>query len=164
MEFWDIYDENKQRTGKTMRRNDWTMADDEYHLTVIGVVKRGDGKFLITQRAMDKAWAPGAWEISGGGVQAGEESEDAIRREILEETGLDVTGAEGGYQFSYIRKSPGDNYHMDVYRFEMDFKEEDIIPELRETIGYRIATREEIHALGAEGNFLHYDSIRKLFV
>ena len=25
MELWDIYDENKQPTGRTMRRNDWHM-------------------------------------------------------------------------------------------------------------------------------------------
>ena len=25
MEFWDIYDENKQRTGRTMKRNDWRL-------------------------------------------------------------------------------------------------------------------------------------------
>ena len=33
MELWDIYDSNKQRTGRTMRRNDWCLQDGEYHLT-----------------------------------------------------------------------------------------------------------------------------------
>lgn len=31
MEFWDIYDENKQRTGRTMKRNDWCLKEGEYH-------------------------------------------------------------------------------------------------------------------------------------
>ena len=39
MEFWDIYDANKERTGRTMKRNDWILQDGEYHLTVLGVVK-----------------------------------------------------------------------------------------------------------------------------
>ena len=91
MELWDIYDKNKNRTGRTMKRNDWCLKDDEYHLTVLGVVCREDGKFLITKRAMDKAWAPGWWEVSGGAAMAGEESIDAVRREVLEETGLDVS-------------------------------------------------------------------------
>ena len=52
MEYWDIYDKNKQRTGRTMKRNDWCLKDDEYHLTVLGVVCRPDGKFLITKRVM----------------------------------------------------------------------------------------------------------------
>ncbi len=34
-ERWDIYDKNKQLTGRTMKRNDWTLKDDEYHLTVL---------------------------------------------------------------------------------------------------------------------------------
>ena len=105
MEFWDIYDKNKQKTGRTMKRNDWCLKDDEYHLTVLGVIVRPDKKFLITKRVMTKAWAPGWWEVSGGAVQAGEESADAVRREVLEETGLDVTGCKGGYLFSYKRKS-----------------------------------------------------------
>ena len=29
MEFWDIYDENKKPTGRTMKRNDWCLKDGE---------------------------------------------------------------------------------------------------------------------------------------
>ena len=89
-ERWDIYDKNKQLTGRTMKRNDWTLKDDEYHLTVLGVIRRSDGKFLITKRVMTKAWAPGWWEVSGGAAQAGEASYDAVLREVKEETGLDI--------------------------------------------------------------------------
>ena len=64
MELWDIYDENKQPTGRTMKRNDWHMKPDEFHLTVLGVIARPDGTFLITKRVMTKAWAPGWWEVS----------------------------------------------------------------------------------------------------
>ena len=70
MEFWDIYDENKQLTGRMMKRNDWCLKDGEYHLTVLGVIARPDGTFLITKRVMTKAWAPGWWEVSGGAAQA----------------------------------------------------------------------------------------------
>ena len=92
MEFWDIYDINKRPTGRTMKRNDWCLKDGEYHLTVLGVVARPDGTFLITKRVLTKAWAPGWWEVSGGAVQAGEDSKVAVVREIREETGLDVSG------------------------------------------------------------------------
>ena len=90
-ERWDIYDKNKQLTGRTMKRNDWTLKDDEYHLTVLGVIRRSDGKFLITKRVMTKAWAPGWWEVSGGAAQAGEASYDAVLREVKEETGLTIS-------------------------------------------------------------------------
>jgi 8-oxo-dGTP pyrophosphatase MutT (NUDIX family) len=148
-----------------MERNHFNLADDEYHLTVLGVIMRSDGRFLITKRVMTKAWAPGWWEVSGGAAQAGEESEDAVKREILEETGLDVTGAEGGYLFSYHRENPGegDNYFVDVYRYVMDIDESSIHLQEEETDGFRFATAEEIAALASEGIFLHYDSIREAF-
>lgn len=165
MEFWDIYDKNKVKTGRTMKRNDWCLKDDEYHLTVLGVVARPDGKFLITKRVMTKSWAPGWWEVSGGACQAGEESLDAVKREVLEETGLDVNNAEGGYLFTYHRENPGkgDNYFVDVYRFIMDFDESDVKPQEAETDGFMIATIDEIKEFAAQGIFLHYDSIKKAF-
>lgn len=165
MELWDIYDSNKQRTGRTMKRNDWCLKDGEYHLTVLGVVVRPDGKFLITRRVMTKAWAPGWWEVSGGAAMAGEDSADAVKREILEETGLDVTGCEGGYLFSYQRENPGegDNYFVDIYRFVMDFDESDVRIQQEEAAGYRLATAEEIKELAEQGIFLHYDSIKQVF-
>lgn len=55
MELWDIYDKDKNPTGRTMKRNDWCLKDDEYHLTVLGVVARSDHTYLITKRVMTKA-------------------------------------------------------------------------------------------------------------
>lgn len=165
MELWDIYDKNKQRTGRTMKRNDWCLKDDEYHLTVLGVVMRPDGKFLITQRVMTKAWAAGWWEVSGGAAMAGEDSRDAVIREVMEETGLDVSDAEGGYVFSYHRENPGegDNYFVDIYRFVMDFDESDVHIQENEALGFKLATHEEIKELADKGIFLHYDSIKQVF-
>ena len=165
MEFWDIYDENKQLTGRTMKRNDWCLKEGEYHLTVLGVIARPDGTFLITKRVMTKAWAPGWWEVSGGGVQAGESSEEAVRREVKEETGLDVRNAEGGYAFTYKRVNPdeGDNYFVDVYRFVMDIDEKDVSFQQAEIDGHMFATREQIESFAKEGKFLHYDSIKQVF-
>ena len=165
MEFWDIYDENKELTGRKMKRNDWCLKEGEYHLTVLGVIARPDGTFLITKRVMTKAWAPGWWEVSGGGVQAGESSEEAVRREVKEETGLDVRNAEGGYAFTYKRVNPdeGDNYFVDVYRFVMDIDEKDVSFQEAEIDGHMFATREQIESFAKEGKFLHYDSIKQVF-
>ena len=128
MELWDIYDRNKQRTGRTMKRNDWHMQPGDFHLTVLGVIRHVNGKYLITKRVMTKAWAPGCWEVSGGAAQAGEDSLDAVKREIKEETGLDVSSFDGGFVFSYTRENPdeGDNYFVDIYRFTGDFSEADL--------------------------------------
>ena len=42
MERWDIYDKNKVRTGRTMERNHFNLADDEYHLTVLCLLYTSD--------------------------------------------------------------------------------------------------------------------------
>ena len=165
MELWDIYDKNKVRTGRTMKRNDWILKDDEYHLSVLGVVTRPDGKFLITKRVMTKHWAPGWWEVSGGAVMAGEDSADAVVREVKEETGIDVSDAEGGYVFSYHRENPGtgDNYFVDIYKFCLDFDESDVKIQKSEADGFMLATHEEIREFARQGIFLHYDSIKRVF-
>ena len=144
MELWDIYDENKQPTGRTMKKNDWHMKPGEFHLTVLGVIRRPDGKFLITQRVMTKAWAPGAWEVSGGGVMAGETS---------------------AHLFSYQRINPdeGDNYFVDIYRFEMDVKEEDVHIQTAEAMGFQFADLDTIKKLAGQDKFLHYNSIKQAF-
>lgn len=114
---------------------------------------------------MSKSWAPGCWEVSGGAVKAGETSYQAIVREVREETGLDVSNADGGYMFTYRRENPeeGDNYFVDVYEFEIGFADEDIRIQEEEVDGYMLARPEDIEALGRDGIFLHYDSIKEIF-
>ena len=46
-----IRDGQKYVEGRLMKKNDWQLKDGEYHLTVLGVIERPDGKFLITQRS-----------------------------------------------------------------------------------------------------------------
>ncbi|MCI7469738.1 MAG: NUDIX hydrolase [Lachnospiraceae bacterium] len=163
-EIWDIYDKDKRLTGRTMKRNDWNMADGDYHLTVLGVVQRPDGRYLITKRIGTKEWAPGAYEVPGGGVRAGETSEAAVRREVMEETGVDVLNAtDGGFVFDYRRDNPEEknNYFADVYKYTIDVKDEDIHLQADETAGYEFATADQIKELADQGQFLHYDSIKE---
>lgn len=96
---------------------------------------------------------------------AGEDSLTAVKREIREETGLDVTGWEGGCLFTYQRENPGegDNYFVDVYRFVSDFSLEDVRIQEAEADGSRLADAGEIRELAERGIFLHYDSIKKAF-
>ena len=166
MELWDIYDSEGNVTGRTMCRNDWNMKEGDYHLTVLAVIARTDGKFLITKRVMTKSWAPGWWEVSGGAVLAGETSSEAVLREVNEETGLDVSKWQCEYLFRYKRDNPkeGDNYLVDVYRFIGDFDESDIHLQEEETDGFMFATLDEIKEFDKQGIFLHYNSIKEAFV
>lgn len=87
MEEWnDIYDENRQKTGKVhLRGTPWKKG--EYGLVVCVWVYDGEGNLLLTRRAPEKSF-PGTWENSGGAAKAGEDSLTAICRELFEETGI----------------------------------------------------------------------------
>lgn len=92
MELNDIYDENRNLTGRVHRRGTpW--RDGEYGLVACVWVYDGRGKLLLTRRAQGKSYA-GTWENSGGRVQAGETSLQAIVRELFEETGIQAEPKE----------------------------------------------------------------------
>ena len=54
----------------------------------VGALIFEDGNLLLVERAKEPL--QGYWSLPGGIVEAGEKLEDAIRREVLEETGLEV--------------------------------------------------------------------------
>jgi 8-oxo-dGTP diphosphatase len=53
------------------------------------VLVRPDGAFLLTSRPAGKPYA-GYWEFPGGKLEAGESVEQALRRELQEELGIDI--------------------------------------------------------------------------
>jgi ADP-ribose pyrophosphatase YjhB (NUDIX family) len=72
-----------------------------------------DGRVLLIRRG--QAPDAGAWSIPGGAVELGESVEDALRREVLEETGLQIAvgrflevfervecDADGGVRFHFV--------------------------------------------------------------
>jgi 8-oxo-dGTP diphosphatase len=62
-------------------------------LVAVGAVAiRDDGALLLVRRG--KAPALGRWSLPGGRVEWGEPLSDALRREVVEETGLAVAPGE----------------------------------------------------------------------
>ena len=64
-----------------------------------------DDALLMVQRANDPG--KGLWSVPGGRVEAGEFLADALRREVREETGLEVEVGE----LAGILEVPGDELH-----------------------------------------------------
>ena len=59
----------------------------------VGVLIREDGAFLLTSRPEGKVYA-GYWEFPGGKLEAGESVEQALRRELVEELGIEIGAAQ----------------------------------------------------------------------
>ena len=58
----------------------------------VGVLVRADGAFLLTSRPQGKVYA-GYWEFPGGKLEAGEYVEQALKRELFEELGIEIGAA-----------------------------------------------------------------------
>ena len=74
-----------------------------YKLSVKGIIKRGDGKILIIRRGRDDNHKPGIWETVGGGMDGEYSPQEALKREVREEVGLEVKVLEPFNVFSFIK-------------------------------------------------------------
>ena len=66
------------------------MNDLVPHIRVVAAVIEQQGRFLITQRRSTAVLA-GLWEFPSGKVETGETDEAALRRELQERVGVDVS-------------------------------------------------------------------------
>ena len=55
--------------------------------TIVCPLIENDGAYLLCKMPSDRGVFPGQWALSGGGMEAGEKIEEALRREIREELG-----------------------------------------------------------------------------
>ena len=138
-EFNDIYDENRQLTGRVHRRGtSWSAG--EYGVVVCVWVYDGMGHFLLTRRARGKSFA-GTWENSGGAVQAGETSLEAVVRELYEETGIQAAPEE----FELLDSDRDRNMFYDHYCLKRRVNLKDIVLLPGETDDVMWASYGKIH-------------------
>ncbi len=64
------------------------MKDNQF-VTVSVFLKRGE-RALVLQRSKNSRFLPSYWEQAGGKVEKGEHPYEAAKREVMEETGLNV--------------------------------------------------------------------------
>lgn len=79
----------------------------QFLLAVKGIIRRHDGKILIVKRSAGDDHLPGVWETVGGGVDEEGLPQDALMREIVEETGLVATVGAPFNVFAF-RKDTGE--------------------------------------------------------
>lgn len=140
-EYNDIYDKDRNLTGRVHRRGTRWHAG-EYGMVVCVWVHDGNGHLLLTRRAPGKTVA-GTWENSGGAVQAGEHSRQAIARELFEETGIRAAQEE----FEFLESGSDRKTHYDFYCLRRQVALEDIVLLPGETDDVMWATFDQVHQM-----------------
>ena len=51
VEFWDIYDKNRNKTGRLAERGVYEFKEGEYHLVVVALILNSKNEILITKRS-----------------------------------------------------------------------------------------------------------------
>jgi 8-oxo-dGTP diphosphatase len=69
-----------------------------YIISVYAAIRNDKGEFLLLKRSEDSVTNPGKWDLPGGKLEREEILEEAVVREVWEETGITIVPGEiGGY-------------------------------------------------------------------
>lgn len=153
-EYWDIYDEKRELTGRTIKRGE-PFGENEFYVCCEVWIVNSKNQMLVTQRHPDKK-AGGQWEFTGGGVLAGETTRLAAVREVKEELGLDIDETDLELLEVYKHK----NYFMDIYVVRKDLQEEEITLDKNEVVDWTWLSENEIEQLIEAGKMVRSVGMR----
>lgn len=69
-----------------------------YIISVYATIRNDKGEFLLLKRSEDSNTNPGKWDLPGGKLEREEILEEAVVREVREETGISIAPGEiAGY-------------------------------------------------------------------
>ena len=152
MEIWDIYDKDRNKTGKTMERGS-VFAEATYHMVVHVCIFNSNGEMLIQQRQPFKEGWPNMWDITvGGSALTGDSSQSAAERELWEEI---------GYLFDFTNTRPNltVNYEVgfdDYYLIEANVDIDKLQLQYDEVQQVKWASKEEILKMVRNEEFIPY--------
>lgn len=115
-----------------------------FHCAAEAIVEK-DGLILIAQRSYELDHMPGEWETLSGRVEQGESFEDAAKREVREEVGLEVDIVQSYDTFHFYR-GPEKIEHLGV-SFWCRYLSGIVILDKTEQVGYKWVTPDEAIAL-----------------
>ncbi|SDJ16413.1 NUDIX hydrolase [Salimicrobium halophilum] len=152
METWDVYDKDRNPTGKRMKRGD-AFEQGAYHVVIHVCLFNPRGEMLIQQRQPEKEHWKNMWDVTvGGSAIAGETSQQAAEREVKEEIGYDLN-------LGNIRPSLTVNFENgfdDYYLLESDVSIAALKVPTEEVMQVRWGSQREILGMIEEGTFIPY--------
>lgn len=115
-------------------------------VSVMLLIVTEDGRLLMHLRD-DKAGIlhPGCWAGFGGSVECGESADDALKREILEETGLELVHAQFLTEVIDLHEEGGRGDVIRMYFTHSSITQADI--DLKEGAGVGVFSLEELASM-----------------
>lgn len=152
MELWDIYDIQRNKTGRTIQRGE-KLKDGEYHLAVQTCIFNANGEMLIQQRQPFKKDWSNMWDItSAGSAVAGENAQKAAERELFEELGIriDLCNIRPKLTINF-----GDGF-CDCFLIEKEINLNTLTLQYEEVQAVKWASKEEIFTMIDKREFITY--------
>ena len=152
MELFEMYDIDRKPVGMQIVRGN-KVPDGCYHNVVHCCVFNTKGEMLIQQRQPFKDGWSNMWDITmGGSAVAGENSREAVTREMREEVGMEL-------DFSTSRPAFTINFgHIidDIYIIDRDVDETTLTLQAEEVQRVCWASAEKIKSMIESGEFIPY--------
>lgn len=94
----------------------------QFRVIVVALVRNDRGDYLICRMPKDRGVFPEQWGLPGGGIEEGERMETALRRELREELGVEVSDIKPlFFKDGQHRKSFADGSQREVYMIFLIF-------------------------------------------
>lgn len=110
MEYIEVFTREGKFTGRIIEKHEKKLPGD-YLRHVLIIMKtsdspapgEGEGQYVVQQRSLLAKYYAGKWDMTGGGVRAGETPKEAAVRELSEELGIKVSPDDMELAFEYIK-------------------------------------------------------------
>lgn len=127
------------------------MSESQFWIGIHGVIEER-GRLLVLRRALTSTYRPGSWDLPGGHLAAVESFEECLRREVSEETGLEIEIE----RMLGLRKAVGGPYVQLFYACRALNPASALVLQPEEHMESRWVTVDELTAIGELIPYLDY--------